>query len=71
MPGAFRADMGRRIDAGDWAEVVIELMTDERAWKRASRKARALAERHTWDAVLDRWEGMLAGLARGAKEEAA
>lgn len=63
IPGTYLHDIERRVDAQDWAEVVVELMRDEAKWSEASRKARALAEQHTWAAVIDRWDEMLATLA--------
>lgn len=62
LPGQYLPQLERRYDAQDWAEAVIQLMRDEDKWREASRKARALAERHTWDAVLDRWDAMLRSL---------
>jgi len=46
---------GTRVGADDYAEEVVELVTDPAAWDRASRASRALAERNTWSAVVDRW----------------
>jgi glycosyltransferase involved in cell wall biosynthesis len=60
--GTYIPSAERRCDAADYAGVVVELMRDPEKWAEASRKARALAERNTWDAVVDRWEMMLAGL---------
>lgn len=60
--GKFLPQRQNRCDAGDYAEVVISLMKDPRKWATWSRKARALAERNTWSAVVTRWETMLAGL---------
>jgi len=57
--GQYVPELERRIDAGDWAQIVIELMQDSKVWQAASRKARALAEKNTWSAVIDRWENML------------
>ena len=59
---------GRRVDAQDYADAVLDLMLDPAKWAEASRKARALAERNTWGSVVDRWEQMLAqvrGIADG------
>jgi len=57
--GRFLADPegddGRRIDAQDYADVVIELLRDPDRWREASRRARRLAEQHTWEAVIGRW----------------
>lgn len=63
VPGTFVASAERRVDAQDWADVVADLMLDEGKWTAASRKSRALAKRHTWDAVLANWAKMLATLA--------
>ncbi len=57
--GKYMPELERRIDAGDWAQIVIELIKDETVWQTASQKARTLAEKHTWPAVIDRWEEML------------
>lgn len=62
VPGAFMPEHERRCDAQDWAEVIAELMLDPEAWDIASRKARTLAEQHTWGNVIDNWERMLAVL---------
>jgi glycosyltransferase involved in cell wall biosynthesis len=50
---------GRRVDARDYADVVVALMTDPDLWAKASRDSRALAEQHTWSAVVERWLAML------------
>jgi glycosyltransferase involved in cell wall biosynthesis len=60
--GHYIPSAERRCDAADYAGVVVELMRSPEKWAEASRKARALAEKNTWSAVLDRWETMLAGL---------
>lgn len=57
VPGAD--EDGSRISAADYAEEVVTLMTDPAAWAAASRASRALAEQHTWQAVVDRWLAML------------
>jgi glycosyltransferase involved in cell wall biosynthesis len=62
VPGTFVGDAERRIDAQDWADVVAELMTDPEKWAEESRKARALAEQHTWTACVDKWDEMIRGL---------
>lgn len=46
---------GVRVDADDYADAVVEVMTDPDRWAEASRKARALAEQHTWQRVVERW----------------
>ena len=67
VPGTmFRDQEGEvaRVDAQDWADVVLDLFRDPEAWARASQASRRLAEQHTWSAVVDRWDalvGMLAG----------
>lgn len=53
---------GMRVDAQDYADVVVELLTDDAAWDAASRKSRALAERHTWRHVTDRWLALVGQL---------
>lgn len=62
VPGTWVPQLERRIDAEDWAAPIVELMTDKDKWREASQKARALAERHTWDAVVDKWGTMLNSL---------
>ncbi len=52
----------RRVDARDWADVVIDILRDRGRWEAMSAASRALAEKHTWDAVVDKWEAMLSGL---------
>ncbi len=51
-----------RIDANDWAEVVAELMRDPKKYTAASKASRALAEKHTWQAMIGRWLDMFATL---------
>lgn len=63
--GKYIPQLERRITAEDWAPVVIELMKDDEVWQAASQKARALAEKHSWSACIDRWEQMLATLKEG------
>lgn len=60
--GRYLPEVQRRVTAADYAEVVVELMTDAEKWQEASRKARALAETMTWGRVVDRWEEMLQDL---------
>ena len=60
--GRYVPALERRITAGDYAEVVVELMQDVKKWAKASQQARALAEQNTWEKVVDRWEVMLAKL---------
>jgi glycosyltransferase involved in cell wall biosynthesis len=62
VPGTFYGEAERRIDAADWADVVAELMTDPEKWSEASRKARALAEKHTWQNVIEKWDAMIRDL---------
>lgn len=72
VPGRFVPDPdgnGRRIDAQDYADVVLELLRDPEAWAKASRDSRKLAEQHTWAAVIDKWNAMLGMLS--AQEKAA
>lgn len=68
--GKFVADSedGRRVDAADYAEVILELMLDPKKWQEASRKARTLAEKNTWDHVVDRWVQMIVGLTGGKSD---
>jgi hypothetical protein len=57
--GQYIPELERRIDASDYAEIVVELMQNPEVWQAASQKARALAEKNTWSAVIDRWEKMI------------
>lgn len=72
IPGTFLKRAERRCDAQDWAERVAEVMEDPERWAALSRASRALAERHSWANVIERWEGMLnaleSGEAAGAEE---
>lgn len=63
IPGTFIPALERRYDAADWAEAVVQLMTDSKKWDQASQAARALAEHNTWDAVVGKWDALLAELA--------
>jgi glycosyltransferase involved in cell wall biosynthesis len=49
-----------RVDAQDWADVTVELMKSPKKWKAASQACRRLAERHTWGAMVTRFEEMIA-----------
>jgi len=60
--GTYVPEIERRIDAADYAAVVVELMNDPEKMAEASRKARAMAETMTWTSVIDKWEVMLEGL---------
>lgn len=67
LPGtmAARSEAGelQRVTYDDWADEVVSLMQeDHEKWQMASAKSREVAARHTWPAVIDRWEGMLDGL---------
>ncbi|HKA94299.1 MAG TPA: glycosyltransferase family 4 protein [Acidimicrobiia bacterium] len=46
---------GYRIDAQDYADRVVELMQDAEQWADASRRARRLAERNTWEECVGNW----------------
>lgn len=64
--GCLRASYGdgdlARVTAQDWADQVVAVMNDEARWQAQSAASRALAERHTWDSVVDRVDGLLAAL---------
>jgi len=62
VPGTFDPAAERRVDAQDWAEQIAEIMLNPEQWAEMSRKSRALAEKHTWAACIDRWEAMLQAL---------
>ncbi len=66
VPGWFDPRAERRWDAQDWAEVTVELIKDPIKWAAASRKARALAERNTWDHVVENFDAMLKTLSQKA-----
>ena len=59
LSGTFMPAQERRFDAQDWAEVIVELMQDGEKREAMARQGRELAARHSWDAVIDRWERML------------
>lgn len=71
VPGRFVPQAERRVDAQDYADAVLALLRNPKKWATASRKARKLAEQHTWGHVIDRWGQMLGMLAEGQKEQAA
>lgn len=58
-PGTFDPNTGERWTAEDWAATVLSLLTDEQRLQEASSKARAHAERYTWDVVIENWGLML------------
>lgn len=62
VPGTFLPQHGRRYDAQDWAEHIADLIRDHDRWAEQSRKARALAEEHSWDRVTENWDRMLTTL---------
>ena len=51
-----------RIGPEDWAAEAVAIMKDRDRWRAMSDAGRKVAADHTWDAVLDRWEAMLAEL---------
>lgn len=59
VPGAFVPEHERRADPQDWAEQIAEIMRNPETWADMSYRARILAEKHTWQAVIARWELML------------
>lgn len=61
--GKYVPEWERRCQAADYAEVVITLMKSPELWQKESRKARALAEKNTWEMVSAKWEEMLKVLA--------
>jgi hypothetical protein len=61
LRGALR-EAGRRVDAADYADEVVSLLTDPGALAAKSAASRALAARHTWDAVVERWDALLGHL---------
>lgn len=64
LPGSYLPAEERRLDAQDWADHVVEIMTDPERWREMSERSVALAEKHTWAAVVDKWEEMLRSLAK-------
>ncbi len=50
---------------GHWIERITRLMTDPTERQRLVPQARALAERHQWRLIADRWETLLKQLAEG------
>jgi hypothetical protein len=74
VPGQYIPDPegdGRRIDALDYAEIVLDLLRDPEAWTKASKASRKLAERHTWEDVIGSWLLMLDQLDAARREDAA
>lgn len=70
VPGRFIPDPngdGRRVDAQDYADIVLDILRDMELWAKASRASRKLAEQHTWAAVITKWDQMLGMLAEGEK----
>jgi len=65
--GSLRKQAGptdlERVDAQDWADVVIAIMRDDKTRQAMSKRSRALAEKHTWGHVVERFQTMLQGLA--------
>jgi glycosyltransferase involved in cell wall biosynthesis len=52
----------RRIDAQDYADIVIRLMKDPKLYAKQRRKAQKLAAKHTWSRCISRWNEMLCRL---------
>jgi glycosyltransferase involved in cell wall biosynthesis len=74
VPGQYIPDPegdGRRIDARDYAEIVLDLFRDPEAWARASAASRKLAEKHTWADCLGNWVLLLDQLDAARRETAA
>ena len=67
--GTYLAAAERRVEAADYAREVVRLMTKPKAWATASKAARHLAEKNTWEDVIGSWLLMLDALA--ASKEAA
>ena len=63
VPGTYLPMAERRMEAADWAAVVASLIREPDRWTEASRKSRALAEKHTWPMVIANWEKMFEQLA--------
>lgn len=57
----------RRIDAEDYADVVVKLMTDPKFYALQRRKAQRMAAKHTWRSCLARWNAMLERLTEGVE----
>ena len=66
LPGTYMEDLERRYDAQDWAEATLQVLRDPAKWLEMSTASRALAERQTWDTVIERFDAMLADLAEKA-----
>lgn len=58
-PGTFMAAAERRCTPEDWAYAIAEGMNDPARLAVGSREARKLAERNTWQHVIDKWDDML------------
>lgn len=63
LPGAYLPDLERRVDAQDWADVVVAIIQDEARYDEMSKKSLMLAWEQTWDAVSARWDRLLGDLA--------
>ena len=74
LPGMMRKATEKdmvRVDAQDWADVVVSIMKDTKKWRAMSKAGRELAEKHTWAAVIDRWETLLQTLLAQLRAKAA
>lgn len=63
VPGSLRKfdqkrKMVGRFDAQDWADVVVDILGDIERYEKMAKASRELAERHTWDNMLDRYEAL-------------
>ncbi len=70
LPGTYLPDQQRRLDPQDWAETIADIMNNPDAWDAHSAASRRLAEKNTWNDVVDRWENMIGVLMEPQREVA-
>ena len=62
--GRYFSAEERRVEAGDYADAVIRLMTDPKHYARERKKAQRMAAKHTWKKCIERWERLLCDLSK-------
>lgn len=67
--GRYFSREERRVDAADYAEVVVRLMKDPRRYATMRKKAQRLAAKNQWKHVIARWMAMLDRLQSGVAQE--
>ena len=66
--GRYYQAAERRIEAEDYSDVVVKLMTDPKFYALQRRKAQRMAAKHTWRACIQRWNAMLERLSEGVEK---